>query len=382
MGRSKWALLIVLLGMMVAMGGCFGGGSIPTGGVKGRVFAPDDFSKSALVVKAMEIESLEGYAPLKNAQITITGSTSFDTTDDEGRFMLDNVRVGDQVLTITHGLDDRQSFRVPIREGYITSIFDPLELSGKGYYLLIGVGRFGRDYWTQYGYPEDPLPLPSVMNDLDMMERTFGFDNASSKDSIVRLPGRIVRLVDQQATQTRILRELNALIDQMSEEDYLVIYFSGHGVGGGGHGFDAVAVYDEFLGDWELWDHINRQFNNKEMPVTDVTIILDACNSGSFADGEDRRVELKAFRKPGYTVIASSRPEQDSHVYVEMNQGLFTYYADMALAQNKADINGDGVITAWELYDYVAPRVKSHSNGRQEVYIWEGSAKPTVLKYR
>ena len=400
MGRSKWALLIVLLGMMVAMGGCFGGGPIPTGSVEGVVLAPVDKYDGKLLVKSpvpggtnpdppdWDVpEDHTVYRELAGAKVTITGAPSVvATTDEEGYFKLDHVRVGEQVLTIRHNLYKTHSFLVPIRENRLTQIVDPIPLYGKGYYLLIGVGSFGKDYWTKYGYKEEPSKLTSVRSDVAIMRNAFLFDNSLKT-------GAIAYLEDEQATVKNVLGQLHQLISQMEANDYLVIYFSGHGVGGDErytkHAFDAIALYDDFLGDWDLWDYISLQFRNRGIPIKDVTLILDACNSGSFADGKIRPVvEPKAFRKSGYTVIASSRPEQDSYVYKEENQGLFTYYAEIGLAGNEADElgNRDGVITASELYEYVAPRVRQHSlnpgGSAQEVYIWPGVNDPVIFKAR
>ena len=393
MRRRKWALLAVLLGMMVIVSGCFGGGSSPTGSIEGVVWAPVDQYDGRLFVKNLEPgntdptppdwqipEDSTTYRRLPKASVTITGATSVATTDSNGYFRIDGVRVGEQILTIKHDLYKTHSFRAPIVENQLTKIIDPIPLSGKGYYLLIGVGEFGTDYWKSYGYMK-PSSLTSVKTDVDVMERAFLLDNAFQA-------GAIARLVNSQATVNNVLSQLRQLVAKMEANDYLVIYFSGHGVGGDEylttHRFDAIALHDDFLGDWDLWDYISMQFRNRGIPIKDVTLILDACNSGSFADGKIRPVTQKAFRKSGYTVIASSRPEQESSTHPKVDQGLFTYHAEIGLAQNEADNRGnrDGVITASELYAYVRPKVKQDSLGDQEVYIWQGANDPVIFKAR
>ena len=91
MKKNRWTLLAVLLGMMVAMAGCFGGGRIPTGGVIGYVYAPrtdiTDSTKGQLVVKALEIQPGDEskYERLPGATVKSTGTTRTATTDTYGR---------------------------------------------------------------------------------------------------------------------------------------------------------------------------------------------------------------------------------------------------------------------------------------------------------
>lgn len=381
---SKWGLLVVLLGMMVAMSGCFGGGStvIPTGGIIGYVYAPsDDFANStmgAVILKGLEMQD---YDPLPGAVVTSTGTTRTAVTDTHGRFVMQGIPVGEQTLTITHPwYKEEYSSKVVIEEGVAKPLQEKVNISGKGYYLLIGVGQFSeRDFWSEYGYPKPDL-LESASNDVDIMRNAFYFDNSL-------MIGELTELTDSQATITSVFTEVRQLVQQMDKNDYLVIYFSGHGVGGDDHRFDALVLHDDFLGDFDLWDYIDGQFKERGLPIADVTLIIDACNSGSFADGDIREITPlppKAFMKSGFTVISSSRPVENSYVYDEVGQGLFTYYAEIGLAQGRADQDGDGVITARELYDFVAPRVSKHARDfgkTQNVYLWPGNGDPVIFKY-
>ena len=390
MKKNRWTLLAVLLGMMVAMAGCFGGGRIPTGGVIGYVYAPrtdiTDSTKGQLVVKALEIQPGDEskYERLPGATVKSTGTTRTATTDTYGRFVLNGIPIGEQTITITHPwYKEAYSRRMIIEDGIAKPLQDDVALSGKGYYLLIGVGEHGEtDFWTEYGY-EEPIRLTSAPRDVAAMRNAFLADNSLKI-------GNLKELVNSQARISSVYTQLGQLINQMEENDYLVIYFSGHGVGGDWedtyHRFDAIVLYDDFLGDLELREYIDLQFANRGIPVSDVTLILDACNSGSFADGKTREITLlpKAFMKTGYTVISSSRPEEESYVFDEADQGLFTYYAEIGLGQNKADLNRDGVITASELCNFVAPLVDKHareSNKIQNVDLWPGNGDPVIFKY-
>jgi uncharacterized caspase-like protein len=65
----------------------------------------------------------------------------------------------------------------------------------------------------------------------------------------------------------------------------------------------------------------------------------------------------------------SSRPDQPSAEIPIWRNGCFTEYLVGGL-KGGADANRDRVITARELFDYVYPRVKAASGGRQVPQMW------------
>jgi hypothetical protein len=90
------------------------------------------------------------------------------------------------------------------------------------------------------------------------------------------------------------------------------------------------------------------------------------------------RPKPKAFKKDGYTVIASSQPHEESWTRDD-NNSLFTYYLEQGLGAQYADSNGDGVIYASELYEYLRKEV-AWENDEQNVFLYPGAGNPIIFK--
>ena len=384
--KSKWALLAVLLGIMVAMSGCFGG-SYATGGVTGVVYAPKEDSdlheaERKLLVKDLVIDPPpEGYVPLAGAVVKVEGTGISARTDAKGRFTLTGVRVGPRTLVVWHDLYKPVRINVTIIRDIIVSVPSSVKLQGKGFYLLIGVGDFDYEQWEPLGFsPKILEPMAAPAMDVNLLRNILEYDNALAK-------GEIAILLDTEATYERLRSSLEELVELMDEDDYLVVYFSGHGLSRDDFGYDAIALADGPITDLELRDWVIEDlFKKNHLEVNDVTLILDTCYSGAFADGVetlyDDPVSTKAFRKPGYTVLASSRSYEESwyfKTYPELS--IFTNYLADALETGRGDLNGDRLITARELYNYVGSRTQQATNGNQNVYLWPSYSNNVITTY-
>jgi hypothetical protein len=382
MKRRKWALLAVLLGMMVVVSGCFGGGSrVATGGVTGYVYTPNDTKGELLIAKDLVV----GLKPFQNARITATGTTQYVLSDKDGRFTLLGIPEGRQIITISHPSYKPRSVTINIIGDQIVPLPDRIDLSGKGYYLLIGVGEgYTESFWHEYeryigerpGKPEK-IYLYAPTKDVSLMY------NVLTRDNKLKL-GRIQTLINEEAKWTAVLTRLEDFSMEMQDEDYLVIYFSGHGIP------NAIALADSLLADGTFRDGMLKDLFARN----DVTLILDTCYSGSFADGDILDIPLpapsKALAGKGYTVIASSRPVEESNVrdpWDPQEPSIFTYYVAEALRQGAADKNSDGMITVQELYNYASPRARMYSIDKygydfeQNMYVWPSKSSNVISTY-
>lgn len=115
--------------------------------------------------------------------------------------------------------------------------------------------------------------------------------------------------------------------------------------------------------------------NLQALQARSVTIFIDACFSGVSRSSEKNEaynlVAAKGARiKPkvsepwltnsGFSVYSSSGFDQTSLGFDASGTGLFTYYLAAGL-QGKADANGDNIITAGELGDYITRNVSETS---------------------
>ncbi|MET8082094.1 caspase family protein [Streptomyces sp. NPDC005303] len=95
-------------------------------------------------------------------------------------------------------------------------------------------------------------------------------------------------------------------------------------------------------------------------------LILDCCYSGAFPAGRIAKADtavhaLERFQGRGRTVLTASDATQYSfegnQVHGEAAQSVFTRHLVAGLRDGSADLDGDGDITADELYSYVHDRV-------------------------
>ncbi|NMB46602.1 MAG: hypothetical protein GX998_09365 [Firmicutes bacterium] len=380
-GKSKWVLLAVLLGMMVMMTGCFG--PTPKGGIEGFVFAPTDDAVSRggepLLVKGL-VEVPAGYRPLKDAIVTVKGTFSRDITDGSGHFLLDGITVGHKELTVTHPNYQPYSQEIHVYEGRPTKIDSPGIKLGIGYYLLIGVSNPEHSIYIpgcENGWTAPELQGPA--RDLDAMEYAL-----TQHDTCV---GKYSTRLDDDATVANVLNDIRYLISLMKDNDYLVIYFSGHGIGGEDKWrFDAIVLHDGLLADYELEEALTN--SGLDRRKNKVTLIIDACHSGSFADGNIWRLRAptsKAFMKWGYTVLASSNPNQESEedLYGTSTYGAFTYHLVRGLVGDgrKADRNSDGAITAQEARLHINEQMIREGRD-QRAELWSSGNDTVIFKYR
>jgi len=188
--------------------------------------------------------------------------------------------------------------------------------------------------------------------------------------------GSVTLLENRNATRAGIVDALRALPARVREEDSVVLFFSGHGAIGNGqdgkpHYF--LVPQDGLLADLGktgLMDDDLEELVGK-IPARQVVVFLDACYSGGGTTViRARGVDNPAVRPPatarplieastGRVVISASRPDQPAFED-DRRGGLFTSFLVEGL-RGAADLDGDGKITALELYQFVSPRVREYS---------------------
>ena len=161
----------------------------------------------------------------------------------------------------------------------------------------------------------------------------------------------------------------------VTPETEVFVFYSGHGIPDKSGKDVYLFPYDGIKEDLATFGYnINTLYENlNKLGAKKVTVILDACFSGSSRKSESikeqnliaqKGVKIK-MTKPwlnnsNFTMISSSTGEETSLGLDDSQTGLFTYYLCAAL-QGKADENGDKKITFGELKKYVKTNVVSHS---------------------
>ncbi len=193
-------------------------------------------------------------------------------------------------------------------------------------------------------------------------------------------------LTDKQATRAEILKGLGWLRKEVTQRDYAVFSFSGHGRkdADGGLYFLPVDVDADNLSSTAI---LADQF---KLPLTalpgKVMMLLDACHSGGVDAGSTGRrkgageltedlVRDLVTDESGVVMMCSSTGRESSLENNEARQGNFTLAIVEGLS-GKADYNRDGHVYLNELDTYVTDRVKELTRGQQHPV----TAKPSSIR--
>ncbi|UXH78136.1 polysaccharide deacetylase family protein [Roseateles amylovorans] len=197
----------------------------------------------------------------------------------------------------------------------------------------------------------------------DTLQTQFGFR-----------PENVVTLTDGEATRANILRALNGLVrdkagsSKLKRDDRVFVFFAGHGSTRrlpSGRDVGYIIPVDAGTDDLQT-DAIampQLQELGEALPAKHAFFIIDACYSGlgltraGSAGGSANFVRDNA-RRMGRQMMTAGGADQQVADDGPGGHSVFTWTLLQALS-GKADLNGDGLITATELAAYVAPAVSA-----------------------
>ncbi len=192
------------------------------------------------------------------------------------------------------------------------------------------------------------------------------------------------KLINERATTENIRNEIETWLPSVTgDNDRVLIYFAGHGFISGGKGW--LAGYDIDLknipGTAYPMESLGGQMGGRIKGKWKV-LMTDACHSGAITPETDPKKlndTLLDLRKSLFSLTASRDREQS----FESDRwggghGIFTYYVVKGL-QGEADTNGDGVVDADELGEYVHTQVRLATQGRQNPTSERGSFDPNMV---
>lgn len=171
----------------------------------------------------------------------------------------------------------------------------------------------------------------------------------------------VVSLYDEAVTRAALRK---AIADCLTDTNFSIIYFAGHGVRTAISTF--LATYDYEEGDEGVdFNHITAAIQKLATPSQTVVVILDCCHSGDANSraGEIGTVYARASDIPslsgsGRIVIAACQGTETAKEK-RMNgerHGVFTYYLLNALDGYAADESN--AVTASLIYEYVASQLE------------------------
>ena len=231
--------------------------------------------------------------------------------------------------------------------------------TGRRSALLVATDRYDDEGFTQLRAPAgDAAALAEVLADP-------GIGGFEVGPPLLNQPEGVVR------------REIDGFLDAARLGDTVLLYVSGHGVlSQSGQLFFAMvdtrldrlrstAVPGSFVHDVMTHSRAHRK-----------VLILDCCHSGAFARGmstkSDRQVHVgDRFQGRGHvTLTASDELEyalEEDHVESlggAQANSLFTRLLVQGLRSGEADVNGDGLVSVDELYEYVFDRMRDRTTNQ------------------
>jgi tetratricopeptide (TPR) repeat protein/uncharacterized caspase-like protein len=192
------------------------------------------------------------------------------------------------------------------------------------------------------------------------------------------------KLINERATVENIRHEIEVWLPSVTkDDDRVLIYFAGHGFVSGGKGY--LAPYDVDIHKVattaypmeSLGETVGGKIKGKWK-----VLITDACHSGAITPESDRaqvNQSLLDLQKSLFSLTAS-RDREQSFESDKWGGGhdIFTYYVVKGL-EGEADTNGDGVVSADELAEYVHSNVRLATNAAQNPTSERGSFDPDMV---
>jgi len=311
-------------------------------------------AESAVTSASIEISArVFSQTPVNEVKLLVNGGTrdgaSLRRDGDPGFFKLSAtvpIQPGPNTLTIFAANRDAEITSQP----RIVTRRAPAIPKRHLYLLAIGIADY-KDSKEQLKYPDDDARLV-----VDLFKGQRG-------RLISEVTPRL--LVNDQATRDGILQELKWLRKKVTYEDLAIVFVAGHGYLEDDDYY--LLPHDGTRDDLLVTGVAMSRFSSvlRNLPTV-ALMFLDTCHAGAFAedfryrgfyDNTEFLREL-ASQKGGVAVLAGSSGKELAIERDEWGHGAFTLALQEALAQGKADTDGNGIVHLNELGSFVARRVQ------------------------
>ena len=165
-------------------------------------------------------------------------------------------------------------------------------------------------------------------------------------------------LLDGRATKPALVEAFGKVAAKASPQDVFVLYYAGHGIamdtGTGGNDFHYVLADVTHM--TSVGSLAANGLSSSEVrallaaiPAAKQALFIDACNSGSFAEGfvtrgaAEETALVRLARSAGTVIIASTTSEQQAIEAAELGHGLFTYLLLQGIAKGRGEITAKGL---------------------------------------
>jgi uncharacterized caspase-like protein len=208
--------------------------------------------------------------------------------------------------------------------------------------------------------------------------RYAAHDAAGIRDTLIQKykfkPENVFVLLNEQATRQNILSLLGDKLanpDMVKREDRVFVFFAGHGATRklpSGRDLGYIIPVDADLSSYEgqAISMTNFQDVAESIPAKHLLFIMDSCYSGlaltrGAGMGKSANYLQEIARRAARQMFTAGGSDEQVADNGPNGHSIFTWTLLQGL-DGRADLNGDGVITASELAAYVAPTVSSLSH--------------------
>jgi uncharacterized protein YjbI with pentapeptide repeats len=200
----------------------------------------------------------------------------------------------------------------------------------------------------------------------------------------------VVSLIEGEGRE--VTRAIARFFLDRSQDDLLLLYYSGHGRRWGDLLYLAVADTE-----WELPSAtaISARFLHQEMERSwsrRQVLILDCCNSGFFERGAkgDEPPSSQELAEGflggvfpeegrGRVVLAAASPDQQAWEGSSSGPSIFTRFLVQGLSTGEADLDGDGWISVEEIFKYASRLVREEQPGQTPQWSGHGQTGELIL---
>jgi tetratricopeptide (TPR) repeat protein/uncharacterized caspase-like protein len=193
----------------------------------------------------------------------------------------------------------------------------------------------------------------------------------------------VMVLTGAKATLAGMREQIDKWLPSVAKaDDRVLIYFAGHGFLYKGKAY--LAPYDINLDNIEAtgypMDELGTVIGSKVNARYKV-LLTDVCHSGAITPDETQAMNktLASLNSSLFSLTASrDRESSFESPELEGGHGVFTYYVAQGL-NGAADADGDGIVTADELAEYVHTQVREATGARQNPTFDRGTFDPKML---
>ncbi|MBZ5536589.1 MAG: polysaccharide deacetylase family protein [Acidobacteriia bacterium] len=276
----------------------------------------------------------------------------------------------------------------------IEALPDVLEtLKKEGYRFLSWDGKgFVEDATTEKRVEQETVPVPNLYREswaviigIDDYQNwpklRYAVNDANGiKEILTRKyrfkPENIVTLLNGEATRERILSVLGDTManpDKVKRDDRVVVFFAGHGItrklpNGRNLGYIVPMEADVQSYQGQSISMTNFQDISEAIPAKHIFFVMDSCYSGlaltrgmGAAPASTENFLKEMGRRLARQMLTAGGADQQVADNGPNGHSVFTWTLMQGL-EGRADLNGDGFITASELAAYVGPIVSSLSH--------------------